>query len=168
VFPIASEGLSHALRGIFLPPMVLPQALLDWIGFASDLIGIIIGVLALWALWANRKHLPAVTLWLRHAHLSDRVRRLRETLGKLEGLSYDDKDARSEIVALIGQLSGQIKSLPADSPSVQEASQEIEACHSRTVKLTEAIKRRLLHLTHVAVDNSVMGSDINLSNNERQ
>src|ERR1039457_4529149 len=71
----------------------------------------ILGVLALWGLAKHRRKIGAFVRLVAHNVVTERVKRIKGTLGELGSLNYDVKEQRRQIVALLGQLTGMIRLL---------------------------------------------------------
>ena len=96
-----------------------------------------------------------ITLFFRlftNAYLNQRVTRLKETLGKLDALSYENKDHRPEVFALLGQICGQIKPLVTDYPGLQESYDQLFEYVERRKRLSESVKRRIAYELHGFLD----------------
>ena len=127
----------------YIPPIV---------NLAADAVTVILGSVALWGLVFRRKQLSLAMRLLGSLYASQRASRLKETLGKLEALSYDNKEDRGEIHALFGQASGQISGLLADYPSLQETHVKISAVVEKRGRLSESLKRQLVYEIHGCIE----------------
>jgi hypothetical protein len=137
-----------------LPPVVsIWDYICQGVGFAADGVTLVLGALALWALVFHKRKIALVVNVLLSSFLNERIKRTKETLGKLESLSFDNKDDRAEIVALMGQLSGQIKPFIAANSDLAGINHEIREIVDRKTRLNEATKRRLTYEMHGALDN---------------
>ena len=101
---------------------------------------------------------------MQFTYINERVKRLNETLGKLESVNYDNKEDRSEIFALMGQLLGQMKALEGMHQSIASVQTELEAIVCKKTRLNEAIKRKMLFTIHNAIDQSIQNRIKNLPN----
>jgi hypothetical protein len=104
--------------------------------------------------YLNRGKISLVFRYLQLSYISERTKRLKETLGKLEALNYDNKEHRSEIFALMGQISGQLKALEGEHISLTSIQGDLEQILARKLRLSEATKRRILYSIHSSVDAS--------------
>ena len=119
--------------------------------FLADLLTAILGGLALWGLVFRRTQLTHAFRALASAHLNQRVNRIKETLGRLEPLSWDAKDHRSEIRALFGQLLGQVRPLVGDHDEFADPVNKLEGVVDGG-RLTEGRKRQLVYELHAVLD----------------
>lgn len=120
--------------------------------FFSDVITVALGVVAIWGLIVKRKELSLAFRVFTNTYLNQRVNRLKETLGRLESLSYDNKEHRSEIQALIGQVSGQVRSLVDDYPKLEEVHATLTEFIDGKKRLSESKKRRIVYEIHGHLD----------------
>lgn len=120
----------------------------------ADLVTVVIGLIAIWGLIFKRRELGFVFRVFANAHLNQRVNRLKETLGKLETLNYDQKEDRSELNALVGQVCGQVKPLVGDYPKLVNVYDELLALVERKKRLSESKKRRLVYELHGILDDT--------------
>ena len=123
-------------------------------GFISNIVTIIVGGIAIFQLSSHRGLLAQFVESLRLAHVSESSRRIRDTLMKLESLNFNEKEDKSEIRALFGQLSGQLKAFIDQSENIRNAHDEVANSISTGQKLTEPRKRFLVQLVHGAIDGS--------------
>lgn len=129
------------------------------IGFIADLFGVLLGGVALYALIFHRKKISLFLRIVLNSHFNERVKRMKETLGKLEQLSFDEKEHKSEIRNLLGQLNGQIKPMASDKNGLIRLQVEISAILKGEEKLTEPMKRQIIYDVHGVLDNANL-SDI--------
>lgn len=85
----------------------------------ADTLTVLLGGLALYGLIAKRKKIATLVNVVLNSQLNERVRRIRGTLTQLENISLDDKTRYKECMALLGQLSGQLKPFAASRPKLQ-------------------------------------------------
>lgn len=130
------------------------RGIVDFTSFAADVFTVALGSIGLFSLLWYRRTISHYLAVLNIAHATESSRRIRETLTNLERLSYDNKDERPEIRALLGQLSGQLSILRETSDVVKQAHDELEKSIANGRTLTEAIKRRVVHSVHGAIDHS--------------
>ncbi len=121
---------------------------------ASDVVTVILGLIAFWGLIFKRKELSLAFRLFTNTYLNQRVNRLKETLGRLESLSYDNKEHRSEIHALIGQVCGQVRSLTDDHPKLDEVHKTLLTFMESRVRLTESKKRKIIYEIHGHIDSA--------------
>ncbi len=122
--------------------------------FLSHLITIAVGGVALWGLIFKRRELTLAFRVFANTFLNQRINRLKETLGKLETLNYDQKEHRSEITALVGQVCGQLKSLAQDYPNLSQTLEHLAELVDGKKRLSEARKRRLVYEIHGHLDST--------------
>ena len=96
--------------------------------------------------------------------MNERVKRIKETLGKLDSLNFDHKETRREIFALLGQVGGQIKPLATEQNGLDPIHKEILALLAKTAPLTEATKRRIVYELHGRLDNVSLAETQNILN----
>ena len=136
--------------------MTLLREIWEWVNaivsFGSNLITIILGLIAFWALVFHNKKFALLFQVLLTNFVNERVKRIKETLGKLESLDYDTKNDRPEIVALLGQVSGQIKPFTNDDSDLKLIHEELMGLLKRKTRLSEATKRRVVYEMHGALD----------------
>ena len=123
------------------------------IKFGADLFTLILGGIALWGILFRRKKITLLFKVLISSFTNERVKRIKETLGKLESLNFDEKDDRKEIFALLGRVSGQIKPLALDENGLKEIDSEISILLAKTKPLTEATKQKIVYELHSRLDN---------------
>jgi len=120
----------------------------------SDLVTTVLGGIALYGLIFKRKKIVLFIRLIINSQYNERVKRVKETLGKLEGFSFEEKDERTEIFNLIGQLSGQIKPLATDKNGLIKVHEELKEILDGKQKLSEAKKRNLVYELHGILDNA--------------
>jgi hypothetical protein len=129
-------------------------------GFAADLITVVLGGIALAGIIRNRKELSAVVHAFANMYVNQRLNRLRETLGQLESYSYDTKEDQKEIRALIDQVCGQIGPLLDKIPELEGVHQRLLGVAGRKLRLTESLKRHIVHEIHGLIDSVPLDSRI--------
>ena len=133
--------------------LVTFQNVHDWTTVVANCVTILLGVSALVALLLKRKEIGRLLSLVTNLHLRDRVNRIKETLGRLEGMNYNNKEERPEIVALVGQLQGQLKGLDSSEGSLVAILEDIEGYSNPGNRLNEARKRALVFAVHGNLDN---------------
>jgi len=131
----------------------LAKIIAEGVKFGADLFTLILGGIALWGILFRRKKLALLFKVLISSFTNERVKRIKETLGKLESLTFDEKNDRKEIFALLGRVSGQIKSLATDGSGLKEIDQEIAELLCKNKPLTEATKQKIVYELHSRLDN---------------
>lgn len=116
----------------------------DVVEFLADFVTLILGIIALLGLIFRRRQLEAVLKLALTAYRTDRLNRVRLTIGRLEHLSYDDKERRPEIRALLGQLAGELAVLTCEFPQLQEVFERLERQLTPNSRWTEASRRKIL------------------------
>ena len=127
------------------------------VGFVADLLTAALGLIGLWAVVVHRNKVSAVIQLFVNTYLNQRIQRAKETLGRLEALNFDTKDHRAEIHALLGQLSGQLKSIANENQDVATTYADLKALVENRSRVTEASKRRIVFEVHGAVDGAYFG-----------
>jgi len=122
------------------------------IGFLADLVTLVLGIAGVYGLIYHRREFKAFFRLLASSHLQERVKRIKETLGKLEGLDFNEKQDRREIFALLGQVSGQIKPLAREGTSLGRIYAEIQTLLREDEKLSEPRKRHVVYELHGCLD----------------
>lgn len=118
----------------------------------ADVITIILGCIGLWQIIFNHKKIALAFKVLTSNFSDEHVKRIKETLGKLEATSFDNKAHRPEIRALLGQLSGQIYIFLEVSEPLKKTRQEITSLLADPKKINEATKRRIASELHGGLD----------------
>lgn len=122
------------------------------VAFGSDLITLVLGAITLWTIVRHRKRISIlVSVFLASFH-NERVKRIKETLGKLDSLNFEDKRDRREIIALFGQVSGQIKHLINDRNNLKPIHDELLVLLENPVRIGEPVKRRIVYELHGELD----------------
>jgi len=123
--------------------------------FAAHLVSLPLGIIALWTLIFRRKKIAVIFKVFTNVFLNEKLRRIRETLNRLESLNYDEKPNRAEIRALLGQVSGQIKPMISSSNELAGVHKAFCDMMENTAPLTEAKKRNAVAELHGVLDNVV-------------
>lgn len=95
--------------------------------FLANAITVVLGCAAIYAFFYKRSELSLALRGIAQTVFNHRVHRLKETLGKLDRLSYERVGDRIEIVALIGELGGQLRPLVRDFPLLADTLEELNA-----------------------------------------
>ena len=135
--------------------------------FLSDLMTVVVGTITLYTIFWHRKEIRAFLTLLATSHLHERIKRIKETLGKLEVLNYGVKQSRPEIFALLGQLSGQIRPLVSQVPELETPYKELASLLKKEVPLSEPVKQRVLYEVHGALDSEALAASISLLGNQK-
>ena len=122
------------------------------LGVSADVVTVVLGALALWGFIFKRKQISLALRVIANTYLNQRVNRLKEALGRLDSLSYDNKEDRSEIQALVGQVCGQIKPLLEDYPRLADAYNSLTEFVDGKKRLSESKKRRIVYEIHGVLD----------------
>lgn len=130
---------------VSLPPAV---------DFFADLVTVTLGLVALWGLILKRKELSLAFRMFTNIDRSHRVHRLKETLWHLNSLSYDNKEHRTEIRALLGQVCGQVRSLADNDPKLKALHAELAELTDGRKGLSESKKRRIVFEIHGCLDSA--------------
>jgi hypothetical protein len=128
---------------------------LEIVTFAAHFVSLTLGLIALWALIFRRKKLALIFRVFMSVFLNEKLRRIRETLNKLETLNYDEKQNRAEIRALFGQVSGQIKPMIGSNDGLAGIHKSMCDIVENAAPLTEAKKRSAVAELHGVLDNIV-------------
>ncbi len=129
------------------------------VSFISDLVTAIVGSAALYGLIFHRRELSNFFRFLQNYQLTERIKRIKETLGKLDSLNYGDKSSRAEIVALLGQVSGQVHPLVANDGELQKICNEISEILAKRVGISEGTKRNIVYRIHGQLDSLQLDSE---------
>lgn len=128
--------------------------------FADNFLTTVLGLVALWGLIRHRREIALVMRVFIAGHLNERLKKVRETLTKLENLSYDNKEERAEIAALFGQIAGQIRPLVSNNEDLNRIHNEISGVMDRRIRLSEALKRKIVFELHGSLDDFTL-SEVN-------
>lgn len=133
----------------------------------ADAVTIILGAIAIWGLLFKRKQIQRFFHALTTVYLNQRISRIKETLGQLNSLNFDNKEDKRRIRALLGQICGQLKGLTGDYPVLNELYARANNFHNEITSLTEPLKCELSHEIDGLLDKIVYGhqSDAMRSNN---
>jgi hypothetical protein len=135
--------------------------------FGADLVTLSVGLAALWALVFHRRKISLIVKMFVNSYLNERIKRTKETLGRLESLTFDNKEHRPEIIALLGQLCGQIKTIAPAHTEVSQTYKELRELLDNKLKLTEATKRRIIYEVHSGLDNAYSVEIIDILENQQ-
>lgn len=122
----------------------------------ADLITILLGSVALYGLAFKRQTISRVLNIILNTHFNERVRRLRETLTQLHNTSFDDKTQYASGMALLGQLSGQLKPLTATRDELRRLHGDLVLLMEGKSRVKEARKNALTHEISAALDEAFM------------
>lgn len=114
---------------------------------------VVVGVIALIGYIFHRKKISLLFSVITNTFLSERLKRIRETLSKLESNNFENKEERKEIWALFGQVCGQVKPLVNDKNGLKEIYAEIEQIVRKETALSEALKRKVIFELNGRLDN---------------
>ncbi|MCI0639567.1 MAG: hypothetical protein L0Y72_18190 [Gemmataceae bacterium] len=143
------------------------QVIVDGLAFLSNLVTVLLGAIALIGVFWHRKKISAFFTLLATSHLQERINRIKETLGKLESLNYDVKEDRPKILAIIGQLSGQVRPLSSQNQEIDAVYKEINSILNKDIRLSEAVKMRILHEVHGALDKQALAASSSLMGHQK-
>jgi hypothetical protein len=141
--------------------MGLDYLIRTWVVFdrgmqvCANSITVILGCIALVALLRRREQLKAFFGLLQQVNLSQRTMQIRYTLRELERVSFDTKEERPQVRALLGQLCGQIAALKDTIPELNSAYNALLSFREKTNSITEFKKRALVHELHGILDNAL-------------
>lgn len=135
---------------------------LQVMGAVADAMSIALGAVAFWGIVFKRAELRRLLAILSSLHLNQRMVKIRDTLGSIDALDYNDKVNRSELRALIGQLCGQLKAAADETPKLVMSYQRVADLASGKEKLTESRKRQMVHELHGALDFVVYSAQTNI------
>jgi hypothetical protein len=138
------------------------------VSFIADLTTAILGVFGIWLILFKRKALSRYLRIFMNSHLNERIKRIKETLGKLESLDYNDKTDRVEIRDLIGQLAGQIRPIVTEKNGLGRLYSDITDFQEKKKPLNEGYKRQLVYDLHGALDNATIGDFGKLMENDNE
>lgn len=109
--------------------------------FAADFVTTIVGAVGIWGLLFKRRELLLAFRVLTNTYFNYRTSHLRESLLQLENLSWNNRENRPEIQALIGRICGQLKPLTQDFPELESVLEELENLKT----ITERRKQTIVH-----------------------
>ncbi len=135
--------------------------------FLANLFTVFLGIIALYGLIWRRKELATFVKLLAASYIDDRVKKIKETLGILDSLNFNMKRDRQEILALLGQLSGQIRPLILEDPEFEAIQKEMVGIEKGESTLSEPMKRRILFSLHAALDNLSHSASTSLMGNQK-
>ena len=138
------------------------------VSFCADVMTLVLGVIALWAIVRNRGRIEFLFRVLYNRFLNDRSKRIVETLGKLDSLDYENKGHRKEVFALLGQLSGQVEALGDRDERIGRIHSDLMGFLNSTVRLSEAKKRRVTQQVHAALDHLSLESTTDVLESEHE
>lgn len=131
------------------------QEIVDFLG---DAITVLLGAIAVWALIWKRKQLSLALQMFRSSFHQQRISRVKEALHKIEVLNFENKEHRSEIRALLGQICGQLKGLVEIFPTLLGSFETLsDLTDDGSKKLTESRKRKVVHEIHGCLDDALFG-----------
>jgi hypothetical protein len=119
---------------------------------AADALSLLVGLFALWAFVFRRKEIAKLLATFSNAFAAQRLSRIKETLGKLESLNWDQKENRSEITALAGQICGQLRPLLEEFPKLEDAHKQWTVFAQVWRHRSESRKRQLIYELHGILD----------------
>jgi len=130
--------------------------------FLSDTITVVLGSFGLWGIFFHREKIAAFARLLAHALVSERIKKIKGALARLDDLNYENKEDKKEVIALLGELAGMIRLLAEKVPSYKVCYDEMIRCSDRTDGLTESKKRRLSEQLHAVLDDQSLAAAVTL------
>lgn len=124
------------------------------IQFIANCATIAIGSIAIWGLIFKRHEISLALRVFTTAYLNQKTSRIKETLGRLESLNHDNKDDRSEINALLGQLCGQLLTIKEECPDINNNRLELEEYVHGNKRINESKKRKIIYEIHGLLDSA--------------
>ena len=121
-----------------------------------------LGLIALWAIIFKRNKLTLVLRVFTATLINEKLRRIRETITKLETTSYDEKQNKPIVQSLIGQLCGQIGSMVSNGNGLQKIHDRLAAMLDSKTAVSEPHKQRLLAELNAELDNISISHTSNL------
>ena len=124
----------------------------DLTGFLSDFVTTVLGAVAIWGLFFRRKQISLAFQMLTNAHLLHQINRIKETLGRLDELTFDEKTERTKIRALMGQICGQLKPLSQKHPTLESSIEILDQIMAGKKRLSESLKNQVIYQIHGELD----------------
>jgi hypothetical protein len=129
----------------------------------ADFVTAILGFWAIWGLIRHRKKIGAFVRLLGHSLVNERIRRIRGTLTRLGELNYGVKEERKEIIAILGELAGMIRTFAKRNSDFQQKYDElIKYTTTGSEELSEAAKRRIAEEINCLLDDQALAAALNL------
>jgi ABC-type transporter Mla subunit MlaD len=133
------------------------------IALIADFITAILGLLAIGGLIRHRKKISAFLRLLAHTLVNERIRRIRGTLTRLDGLNFGVKEDRKEIIAILGELAGMIRTFAKNHNDFQRIYDElINYTTTSPESLSEATKRRISEEINCLLEDQALAAALNL------
>lgn len=153
------QGLINAQQ---LPTSVLPEITWDGtcelMGLLASSVTVALGLVALVAFWRNRKKISDVLSAIIHLHNIQKTLGIRETLSKIERLSWNEKDQKPEIRMQIGALAGQFRFYSTLSPHAEEVNAQLRGLTDNFTGFTDAKKLRLVNEVRGIVEQTIISA----------
>jgi hypothetical protein len=123
----------------------------------------ILGFWAIWGLIRHRKKISAFVRLLAHTLVNERIRRIRDTLTRLEGFNFGVKDDRKEIISILGELAGMIHTFAKHHSDFRRIYDElIKYTTTNPEGLSEATKRRIAEEIICLLEEEALNAALNL------
>ncbi len=132
------------------------------IGLIADFLTAILGSLAIWGLIKHRKKINAFVRLLAHNLITERIKKIKGTLARMDSLNYDVKEDRKEIIAILGELAGMTRSLASRHKQFNALYGEMLTLAGNPVNLSESTKRRITEEIHALLDEQGLNAALNL------
>jgi hypothetical protein len=135
---------------------------LDAVTFIAHFCTSVLGILAIWGLIKHRTKISAFVRLLAHSVMNERIKKIKGTLGLLDGMNFDVKDDRKEIIAILGQLAGMTRLFASRHEGFKQFHGELVLLIEKPETLSEAAKRRKSEELHALLDEQAFAAAINL------
>lgn len=136
------------------------------IEFVANTVTALLGIAALWGLTFHRKKLNEFVRLIASSAINDRIKQIKGTLGKLESLNYDIKEQRREILAVMGELLGMLRSFYDSQSRFKQVYDELMGITENNQRISEPIKRRLCAEIHSLLDDHSVTQTLTIAEND--
>lgn len=130
--------------------------------FIAHLTGSILGIIGIYGLIKHRAKISAFVRLLALNVINERIKRIKGTLGELDSLSYDVKEQRGRIKAVMGQLAGMIHLFALRHDGFKRVHAELLVLVEKPAGNSEANKRRISEELHGLLDEQGFAAAISL------
>lgn len=117
----------------------------EFVALASDVITLLLGVIALVGLVTQRNKISLMVRLYLNNHFNQRVKKIHETILKLQGVDYNEKSQKAEVIRLLHALSGQIRPWARQKKELVPILSRLEAISRKEIKISEGLKTEIAH-----------------------
>jgi len=117
----------------------------DFAQLLGDVTTIALGAAAAIGFYTQRKKISLVFQLYLNNHFNQRAKKIHETISRLQGLNYNEKSQKAEVMHCIHALIGQIRPWCGQRSALLPLLQRLEDISSKRTKLTEGLKVELAH-----------------------